>query len=177
MNSFLPSGYKAPQSSGQFMKLQDGENKFRIMTPAVIGWEGWKENKPFRRKGVTKNVMENEVDIDRYGKPKINHFWAFVVWDYADKKIKVLSITQSSIQKKIENYYISDDWGDPVNNYDFIVKRYKEGDMTKYDVLAIPPKVTPTEIADAFREAEVDLEKLFTNEYPMQEANPDAIPF
>ena len=49
MNSeFLPEGYEAPQGTGNYMKLQSGENKFRILSKPIIGWLDWKDNKPHR---------------------------------------------------------------------------------------------------------------------------------
>lgn len=180
-NSFLPSDYKAPTSDSQFMKLQDGDNKFRILTPAVIGWEGWKNNKPFRVKAVTGQdcpIKDSDVDFDvKYNKPKINHFWAFVIWSYADKKIQVLEITQKTIMKAIENYYIVEDWGDP-RNYDLNIKRDNVGEKVSYSVIPTPPKPLSQEAAEAFEVSKVDLEKLFSGEYPMGKPdNLDEVPF
>ena len=43
----LPQNVQIPKSS-QFAKLQMGANKFRILSDVITGWEGWKNNKPFR---------------------------------------------------------------------------------------------------------------------------------
>ena len=40
-NGFLPSGYKEVSN---YMKFVDGENRFRILSPAIVGWEYWNED-------------------------------------------------------------------------------------------------------------------------------------
>lgn len=164
---FLPKDYKAPASSGDFMsKFQDGENRVRILSEAVIGWEGWKDNKPFRREGVEQNIEPDEVDTDsKYGKPKpkINHFWGFLVYDYASKMIRIMTVTQKSVMKKIENLVDDSDWGDP-QKYDISVKKTKKGERTSYDVTAYPPKPLAKEVKAAFDATELDHQILFAEQ-------------
>lgn len=176
MNSFLPEGYRAPAGSNQFMKFQLGDNKFRILSEAIVGWEGWKNGKPFRVKAVGNEpcpIKESQVDFDeKYQRFKINHFWAFTVWEYPRLKekngeIKVLSLVQKGIMRDIENYFMADEWGDP-RQYDLNVKRQEDGGKVTYQVIPLPPKPVAPEILEQFNSAKVDLEKLFTNEYPME---------
>lgn len=161
--SFLPKNYKAPAGSGNFMKFQDGENRFRILSEAKIGWEGWKDGQPFRREGIERNINDDEVDTDsKYGKPKpkINHFWAFMVYDYTDKKIKILSLTQKTIMKGIEALVNDADWGDPVK-YDISVAKTKKGERTTYSIKSYPPKPIAKEVIALQKESELDIEDLF----------------
>jgi hypothetical protein len=171
MSEFLPKNYKVPTSS-QFMKLTDGDNKIRILANPVIGWVGWHKDengkeRPFRRAGVKKNIEDAEVLVDKFGKPKVNHFWAFPVWNYKDAQVQVLEVTQKGIQKEIENYYMIEEWGNPVNNYDIVIKKIKEGDRTKYTVAPLPHKANTEEINQAFADSKIDLSKLFDGKYPM----------
>lgn len=161
MTKFLPEGYKAPTGTSEFMKLVEGQNRFRILSKPVIGWEGWKDGKPFRREGIEKNVEKDEVDIDqKYGKPKINHFWAFTVFDYTDKKVKLYEVTQKSIMKAIQAITEDDDWGDP-EGYDLGIEKTVKGDKTSYTVKPYPPKKISPEIKEALEESTVDPESLF----------------
>jgi hypothetical protein len=42
MNSFLPDNYERPAASGgNYAKLEDGQNRFRFLSPAVVGWLYW----------------------------------------------------------------------------------------------------------------------------------------
>ncbi len=169
MNTFLPKGYKAPAGSSSFMKLEEGANRFRIMTDAVIGWEGWVDAKPFRREGIDKNINDDEVDVDpKYKKPKINHFWAFKVWDYTDNAPKLLEITQKTIMKSIQGLVDDPDWGDP-KEYDLSITKVKEGDRTTYSVKAYPPKPVTPEVLEASENSEIDPKSLFKETDDMQD--------
>jgi len=164
--AFLPADYKAPAGSSSFMKLQDGENRFRVLSDAKVGWEGWKDNKPFRREGVDCNIEESEVDTDsKYGKPKpkINHFWAFVVWDCQDKAVKILSLTQKTIHKAINELVEDKDWGDP-KEYDLSIVRTKSGERVSYAVKSYPHKKLTKEQEEAFASSDIDLDSLFEDE-------------
>ena len=161
MSSFLPKGYKAPEGSSSFMKLQEGANRFRIFGDAVIGWEGWKDNKPFRREGIDQNIEADEVDVDeKYNKPKINHFWAFKVWDYAANAVKILEITQKTVMKGMEDYINDEEFGHP-SGYDISIEKKKDAKRTSYAVRAYPPKAVSPDVDDAVEASELDPNNLF----------------
>lgn len=144
---FLPKDYEFKEASSDFYKLEDGDNKFRILTPAVVGVEGWKDNKPFRRGGSNATIEEDEVDIDqKYGKPKINSFWAFMVWSYRDNKPMLFQINQKTIQKAILKFSSNEDWGSPVNTYDLTVTREDNGGRISYSVAPSPAKALKADI-------------------------------
>ena len=168
---FLQPDYKNPSGASQFMKLQDGKNRFRVLTDAIVGWEGWKNKKPFRRPGVEKNIEDYEVDLDSYGKPNVKHFWAFGVWNMttpAKPVCQILEITQVTIMRAIENYITLEEYGDP-QGYDLIITSGKDKDgKVTYNVAAMPPKETPQEAIEALMKSKIDLNKLFEGEYPMQ---------
>lgn len=167
MKTFLPNGYEAPAGTSDYMKFSDGDNRFRVLSDeASIGWEGWKDGKPFRRKGIEQNITEDEVDTDaKFGKPKpkINHFWAFLVYDYADKCVKILTVTQKTIMKAIEALATDEDWGNPTA-YDLNVKREEKGGRVSYTVTSYPPKPLAKEVQLAAAAAEINLDDLFEQE-------------
>lgn len=168
MSSFLPKDYEVKDTGGQFMKFQEGENRIRVLSDAVIGWEGWKNNKPFRHPGEVCQITVDQVDIDqKYGKPKINHFWAFVVWNYAEKRIQVAEVTQKTLMKKLFAFNEDADYGDP-KGYDIVISKTKNGDKTEYDAIPKPPKALAAEIKQLYEETDVKLEALFEGEYPMK---------
>lgn len=141
--SFLPKDYAFKEAGNDYYKFELGENKFRILTDAVIGVEGWKDNSPFRRGGVDATIDESEVDIDqKYGKAKINNFWAFYVWSYRDEKVMILQLNQKTIQKALNTYASDSDWGHP-QGYDVIVIKEDNGGRVSYSVKTAPPKPLP----------------------------------
>jgi hypothetical protein len=100
-----------------------------------------------------------------------------VVWNYAEKRVQILSITQKTIMTPLYNYEQMEEWGD-LKGYDIEITKKKEGDKTNYLVSAIPPKALAQEIKDAYTETKVDLSKIFEGEYPIEEEiNPEDIPF
>lgn len=176
----IPKNVEIPKSSGQFVKLQDGVNKFRVLSDVVLGWEGWKDNKPFRHEGQVCKIKPEQVDLNQNGKPNINYFWAMVVWNYKEEKIQVLEITQKTIMNPLYELEQNEDWGD-LKNYDIQITKKKEGDKTSYTVLGIPPKPLSEAIGSAFEESDIDLTKLFDGKYPMEETTDEVdeneIPF
>lgn len=172
----LPKDIKIPKSSGQFAKLQDGANKYRILSDVIYGWEGWKDNKPFRHEGEVCKIKNDQVDLNQNGRPNINYFWAMVVWNYSEKKVQVLQLTQKTIMSPLYDLEQNEDWGD-LKGYDITINRKKEGDKTTYTVAPSPHKPLTEEIQTAYKESDVKLEKLFEGEYPMDEEESEDIPF
>ncbi len=165
----LPKNVEIPKSAGQFMRFSDGKNRFRVLSDAVIGWEGWKDKKPFRHEGAVCRIKPEQVDLNQNGNPNINYFWAMVVWNYGEKKIQVLSITQKTVMSVLKEFEDSSDWGD-LRGYDVEVNRAKVGDKTTYTTMGIPPKPVSAEITEAYANTEIDLKKLFSGEYPIETA-------
>ncbi len=90
--SFLPENYESPKQSGQYMKLADGDNRIRILTRPVMGWEDWQDKSPVRF------AFDNKPLKSIDPKKPIRHFWAFVVYNYNEQKIQILNITQATIR-------------------------------------------------------------------------------
>ena len=136
----LPKEGVSIPSSSQFAKLQSGVNKFRILSDIKVGWEGWKTNKPFRQEGNICKIKPEQVDMStRTGLPNINYFWVMVVWDYREKRISTLEITQKTVMTPLQDLENNSEWGD-LNNYDIEINKKVVGDKTSYTVQAIPPK-------------------------------------
>jgi len=159
--SFLPKDHKIPGGSSSFMKFQDGANRFRILSDASIGWEGWKDNKPFRREGIDQNINADEVDMDeKYKKPKINFFWCVKVFDYADDSVKLLELTQKTVMRAIKDLLEDADWGEP-NEYDLSVEKIKKGDRTTYSVKSYPHKKLSPDFLELVEASDLDARSIF----------------
>jgi len=155
---FLPENYEAPQGNSGYMKFQDGENKFRILSKPIIGWLDWKDKKPFRFR--FKDRPEKPM-----GDKPIKHFWAFLVWNYSADAIQVLEITQATIQKHIQDLSKDDEWGAPFY-YDIKVTRKGKELDTVYSVTPSPKKDLSDEIKKAALEKSANLEALFEGADP-----------
>jgi hypothetical protein len=157
--SFLPPDYDPPKSGGNYMKFQDGENKFRILSPPILGWEDWKDKKPYRF------PMNEKPDAPMVHGEKIKHFWAFLVWNYSEDVVQILQIVQKSVQDGIRSLTQDDDWGDPYG-YDIKVTKKGKGLDTEYSVNPVPHKKISKEIQDAVDAKPCDLKALFTGDDP-----------
>jgi hypothetical protein len=166
----IPKDATVPKTASSFFKPEEGKKqKVRVLSDFVIGWEGWKDGKPFRHEGAVCQISTDEVDHDEtYDRPKINHFWAAAVWNYDEKRVQVYQITQRTVMQALKSLEDHEDWGD-LKGYDITVTRAKKDGKTTYDVNPVPPKPLPVDAQLAYEEANVDLTALFRGEYPIKQ--------
>jgi len=90
-----------------------------------------------------------DIRTENDGKENVKHFWAFAVWNYADKMVQVLEVTQKQIQNGIKDLVDDEAWGDP-KQYDIAVTRNGSGFDTEYLTKGIPPKPLGDGIAEEY---------------------------
>lgn len=179
MDDFLPKDYNVPSDAGNYMKFQDGDNRFRILSNPILGWEDWDdERKVYRYRMLDKPDKSKSAKKDA----RVKHFWAMVVWNYQAERVQVLSITQSSIQKVLKALAMDEDWGNP-QEYDIVVNKTGEKLDTEYQVTPKPKKPVAKEVSDALKEKTITLEALYDGSDPFDVANshaqdvdPDSVP-
>jgi len=175
---FLPEDYEAP-ASGHYMRLNIGDNRFRVLAPAVIGnvfWctiAGGKRRPVRRRRGEP--VMNEELEIRDGEREKVKEFWAFPVWSVKEQKVQILEITQQTIQSAIVALNDSADWGNPTG-YDLIIKKSGNGKDTSYAVLPGRAEPTPAAALEEFAEAAINMEALFDGDDPFSGVISEAAP-
>jgi hypothetical protein len=157
--NFLPEDYTAPKTSNYYLKLQEGENRVRILSQPIIGWEDWHDKKPVRYK------MNEKPDRSFDPKKPIKHFWAFIVFNYNVEEIQIMHVTQATIRKNIEALCKDKDWGAPYG-YDIKVMKTGEGVDTEYSVNPVPHKPVEEYILKCFKDRPCNLEAIFFNEDP-----------
>lgn len=170
--TFLPDGTSIPASEGRYMRFAEGENKFRVLGSAIIGYELWVEGKPVRRKDKSEFTPEQlaKADVNKFtGNKKVpQYFWAFPVWNYQTKKTEILEITQVTIMRAVEDYLNDDDYGKNPQEYDLIVTRDEGGEKVEYRVKAKPPKEMDDEVKEGSKNFTVNLEALYKGEDPFK---------
>lgn len=157
--NFLPQDYKAPKMSDNYMKLQDGDNRIRILSRPIIGWEDWRDKTPVRFK------MENKPLSPIDPAKGIKHFWAFIVWNHLEEKIQILEITQATVRYSLEALCKDVDWGSPYE-YDIKINKQGEGKDSKYSVNPVPHKPVDPYILKQFKEKPIYLDALFDGADP-----------
>jgi len=166
--TFLPKGYDGvPDAPSNYMKFEEGQNRFRVLSDAIVGYQWWTEDdkgrKPHRVMGWD-DVPEEFKD----GKERAKHFWAFAVYNKNVKRIQILEIMQASVLRFMESVITSEDWGDP-KEYDITVTKTKTGSRTmdvEYSLMPNPKKEVEEEISKKFKQMKIDLNKLYKGEDP-----------
>ena len=169
-DSFLPENYSAPSGNSNYYKFDKGENRFRILSKPIIGWLDWDNKKPLRFRMDAK--PSKPIDSNK----AIKHFWAFVVHDTKSNSIKILEITQSSIQGAISALSKDADWGAPFG-YDIKVVKSGDGMETEYVVNPVPHKPITQEVKDLLAAKPIDLEKLYDGADPFDTTKTVVAPF
>src|SRR4051795_235018 len=116
MNDFLPAGYETPDVPSNYMDFAEGQNKFRVLSSAIVGYQWWEMHgeagrKPHRVRKLEEvpAAVRNTLDDQR----KAKHFWAFTVYNYEAEAIQVLVLKQQTIMRPIEAFGNNPKWGSP----------------------------------------------------------------
>ena len=180
VNSFYDSGenYEIPNASGYF-KFEEGENMFRILgsfseKKAIQGISYWTTIEGKRRPvrlpknadGTFPVVPVEQLEINKFGDADVpKYFWAFPVWDYQEKKVKILEITQKKIIKYIQAMIANPKWGDP-REYDLIITKEKNNGKVEYTCSCNPKESLSQEIIDIYGQTPINIHVLFTGGNP-----------
>lgn len=172
MTSFLPEGYRAPE--GNYAKLRQGDNNFRILGPAIVGWEYWNTaNKPIRS-AKQPSTLPSDIRVEKGKTPGFKHFWMFPIWSHDNGKIQLMEITQKSIQESIKALVSNAKWGDPTN-YDITITKAGTNFDTTYQVVPTPPSPIDPSIISLYKSLNLNMEAIFEGGDPFLsvEAKPE----
>ena len=185
MSNPFDKNYKVPQRPSNYMRWQDGANKFRIINAkeSIAGYEAWDKrgDKPVVKRWTldgetegTSNMLIADsfaIEGDPNGKTeRARIFWSLVVWNYQTENIEVLNITQYSIRKELTALSKNEDWG-VIDTFNITVNREKTGNKNtdvEYTVNPSPHTGISKEIIEAYKEKQVNLQALFTNDDPFE---------
>jgi len=167
MSDFLPTNYDLPASSSDnnlFMKLADGDNKIRILQPPLRGFLYWGvDDKPYRLKKQI-NRPYNMRSHGKFGPERVKHFWALLVWDYTTEAVRILEVSQVTIQEQIIKLNNDADWGNPTGyNLKIMKTTEKKGnrDEVKYLVIPSPNANVPPGAIASLNETPINLNALY----------------
>jgi hypothetical protein len=110
--------------------------------------------------------------MDFEDKPK--QFLAMLVWNYEEKKIQILELTQVGLRKELITLAKDEDWGDP-RSYDLKIVRSGEKFDTTYAMTPSPHKKRGEEINTAVKQMDVNLEALFDGGDPFAPKTPPVV--
>lgn len=190
MSNFLPNDYQAPDPGpSKWMKIDEpGTYRIRIQSPAAIGMEYWDKSgekaKVYRVKDVTKVPEEYIKTTDN--KKKAKEFWGFVVYNYEEGAVQVLTITQLTIMRGIIALMEDADFGkldketgrNDVTAYDIKIKKDDTNGRITYQVTGAPPKELDATIKEMVESSEISEKEVYTDasEAVKTEEVPDKVP-
>lgn len=167
---FLDNISEEPAKVGKYVKLQDGDNRIRLLGGGddgllIFGKEGWTGDDD-DRKVHRWDIKADAPKLKFNDEPKT--FMAVPVWNYQVNAIQIWNITQATIRAKIRELATDPEWGDP-RNYDIKVKKEGEQLLTKYEVTPCKEKELSDEVKIAFESATIDTKALFDGGDPLPE--------
>lgn len=177
-DNFLPDNFEVKNGSGNYMKLQPGANRFRILSKPLLGYVWWvNDNGKDHPKRVPLDQTVPVVEIEREGDPK--QFMTFAVWNYQDERVQILELTQKGLQRTIGSLSRDADWGDP-REYDLVIDRVGEKQQTQYSLQPKPRKALDKAIEEKWKGTMVRLEALYEGADPFatsEDLNVDDVNF
>ena len=171
MTDFLPKGYKTPEAQSNYMELEEGQNAFRILSSAIVGYKWWTDAGEGSRKPIrvrTADEVPTDVKNATDNQAKAKHFWAFTVFNYKTQSIQVLELKQQTIMRAIEALVKNVKWGNP-KKYDIIIEKVKTGSKdwdVEYNVIPEPPTLLDAGIVELAKNIPVHLDALYNGEDP-----------
>ncbi len=155
-------------TGGNYMKFAKGENRFRVLGDGIAGWIYWTDEGG-KRTPVRSHLANKPPKGVVSGDDKIKLFLTLPVWNYNDKQVQVLEITQSGIRNALQSYEDEPAWGD-LTGYDIKVFREGDGLETDYNIAPMPKSPLAAEIKEAQKEVNINLEALFEGGNPFEKA-------
>ncbi len=147
-------------SGDLFMKkLEQGENRLRILTTPIQGYVWWpeNENKPVR----VKEAGEIKTGEDA------KYFWFLTI--AINDEVKFLEIKQKTILNQIKALSDNKEWGE-VLEYDITITRSGQDLETQYTVVPNPKKAVADDIAKKWADmkARYNADNLFAHGTPLE---------
>lgn len=166
MNNFFESEWQGDSDKPMYTKLEKGDTKIRIVSRALIGWEGWYQNKPVRFKSDYKITPDEYATLDKdnfdSSKSKYKQFAVCVVWNYDHQCPQIWQFSQRQIRDQLMQLGSDSDWGD-VTGYDIKVKREGEKMETKYTLTPSNKAPLSDQIRSEILERGLEPEQVFTD--------------
>lgn len=150
-DDFLPKDYEIPKAPSRYTKfVKDETVKIRILAQewdktTQIFYEyfdiRWDKPKPVR----SINEFEDTPWIKEWEYQK--EVWSVKVWNYDEEIVQIMSIQQKTIKEAIMSYYEEEAYWNPTW-YDLKISREWDKLLTKYKVVALPPKEFDEKLID-----------------------------
>lgn len=157
--NFFPDELKTENTSRYTRFTPNSRTKLRMLGEPIFGYETWVDGQPKRF------ALDDDIPAEEVGDDGIKQFMAIKVYNYNEKCIQVLQLSQKTILRDLKSYAENSDYGDPTG-YDIEIVRKGDGMNTRYQVIVSPPKPISAEVKKADEAIDVDPALLFINGDP-----------
>lgn len=140
----LDPTYVAPVGGGSWLRMPKSGSpiRFIIVGQAITGYSYWTEAKECRRfREMPKETPDIKIEDD--GKKKVSHFWVLPVYDCNSETVKLLEITQRSVQDQLADIFGGGDYdlGDLTAPMAIKISATGEKLTTKYTLMPVPVNI------------------------------------
>jgi len=145
-------------------QLPEGDSDVRVLSEIWTGYQAWDEQDGKQFPVRIKSNQKHTADLEW------RHFWVMLVWDRRDEKIKILQITQTTVQADLDGLERHKQWGD-VRKYDLTIKKTGTGMDTRYNVTPCPKEAISAKIKGLYDEymKSFEIEKFYQSKYQKEE--------
>jgi hypothetical protein len=159
--------FDVASKSNLYTKLEQGENKLRVLSTVLGGFEGWYQEKPVRFDQEYRITPDEYATLDKdqfdSAKAKWRPFGVCIVWNYNAQAVQIWQFTQKAIIGGLQSLRRDADWGD-LTNYDIKISKTGTGMETRYEVKPVAPKPLSKEIAEAYKDSGLAPGQVFTDQ-------------
>ena len=178
----LTYGFTEPKKYGDYTRIEEGDNIFRILSGGIFGVEYWSEEIDANTKQIKKKPNRHLVS-EATSLPTLDwsYFYAFYVWSYKANKVQMMVTTKRGILTGLRTIIDNQKWGNPIDFDICISKRLKDPSDVKsaeYRVTPEPKTILDGEILEKWQNSKLTLESLnllYTNLCPFEELRKELI--
>ena len=162
--TLLPSDYVAPAGGDLYMKMAKAGSpiKFVIAGSIVTGYSYWTNDKTkVRSREPFKTTPDIQVE-DNGKVTRVSHFWCLPVYDTQSESVRILEITQSTLQVQLKEIFEGGDYdlSDLTNPMAIKISATGEKMLTKYTLMPVPANypgmIDILKSSDLFEDGAVD---------------------
>lgn len=157
--------FEEPKRYGDYARIEEGNNSFRILSEGIFGVEYWSETFDLES-GKVKNkpIRRPLAEITSLETADWSYFYAFFVWNYKAEKIQILNTAKRGIVKGLKTLINNPKWGD-ITQYDICITR-RQTDPTdpksvEYSVTPEPKAILEAEISEKWESSNFNRDALY----------------
>ena len=115
---FIDDAYTPPSNGGGYSKIEQGDNKFRILSSPLMTWNIWSNGKCSR---IPYNP-DNKPSTPDGENAGVKHAWNMIVWNYQTEAIEIMELDKMTVIAPLLNHAKDEDWGHP-KHYDIVITK------------------------------------------------------